>query len=117
MLRKTVGDDILMTQEQHSKALEYLLGHPHVLGVREPIIWAAREVKVYKSDGITLATDIDVLYFTRERVVAAEYKTEPNLRRAEHQLILAYDMILKHMRVRPELWYVVGPKFEAVKLR
>ena len=97
----------------HKEALEELLHKPRLLGITEPVVWSAKEMQLYKPNSIELLTDIDLIYFTRNRAVIAEYKTSRgHFNEAAHQLDISAQFVLDHFRVRPQKLYVVGPKFD-----
>lgn len=89
-----------------------MLSKPRLLGINEPVVWSAKEVQIYKHQSIELLTDIDLLYFTSNRAIVAEYKTSPgHFGDAVRQLALAEEFVRTQFRVRPIKLYVTGPKF------
>ena len=98
--------------DQHRDALEFLLEHPKVLGIKEPIIWAAKEVKLYRADHKGLLTDIDLLYNAHSGLWVAEYKcSHQHSTIARRQLHVAERFVKEHFNQTPNLIYVWGNNF------
>ena len=95
-------------KQDHDTGLEHLLHRPSVVGVKEPVLWSASKVQVYR-DFPALETDVDLLYATPEDIWVAEYKTNyGHMGRALRQLEAASEFVWKNFRTKPHCVYVVG---------
>lgn len=99
-------------KSRHDISLDRLLEAPRLIGIKEPIVWATKEMHIYRPDGLGLITDIDLFYKTANGLYLAEYKSsDSQRRRAIHQLHAAHKFVLEHFKQAPELLYVHGEKF------
>lgn len=98
--------------QKHESALEKLLHTPRLLGINEPVVWSTKGMLIYRHNSIELLTDIDLLYFTGNRAVIAEYKCSPgHFREASKQLELGAAFVRDQFRVTPQKLYVVGDDY------
>lgn len=96
-----------MIWNQHDERLEDLLTKPKLVGIRDPLVFATKEIKVYKQDGKNLLTDIDLLYKTTRGLWIVEYKaTRKHRRKAEHQLSIASDFCRRQFGESPKMLFV-----------
>lgn len=95
-------------KQEHDKGLDYLLHRPGLIGVKEPVVWSASKVQVYR-DYPSLETDVDLLYATPEDIWVAEYKTNyGHMSKALKQLEAASDFVWNNFRTKAHCVYVVG---------
>jgi hypothetical protein len=105
-------------EQLHRERLDELIRCPRKIGITEPVLWSASEVRIYKPGSIDMSTDMDAFFQTVNRAVCAEYKLNTGHRSdAVRQLDIAYWFVRRHFGVRPECYYVCGPKFEYERVR
>jgi hypothetical protein len=103
-------------KRSHDESLEYLLHHPKVIGINEPLVWSAKQLQVFK-DYPSLATDIDLLYATPSDIWIAEYKTSPGyLSTAKRQLNIGREFVKKNFNTTPRCLYVTGKDYAYMQL-
>ena len=101
-----------MRESKHDEMVSHLLLRPHILGIEDKVRWSAKEVNVFRPDGVSLATQIDLLYRTDRGIYVAEYKSSDSCeRRAYSQLREAEAFIKREFGEKPTNIYVHGATF------